>query len=172
LLQCFQQSFFVFFFLCFQILSLSILFFNIELIENLALKIFFFKILWIAAVFSHMIVFMNFSKIISVDFFLILSWLKIIITIKLNHMGKALLFSSQNTIDCYSISLNVFLWFFLNCLCRLYWGKHCSFPDKTLSIATTFSLWVFFLPKLSLLIFFNIKLVENCPNKTLILFGL
>jgi len=84
-------------------------FFNIELIENLALY-FFKKTLWIATMFSHMIFFMIFFKIIFVDFFLILSWLKIIITIKLNHMGKALLFSSQNTVDCYSISLNGFFY--------------------------------------------------------------
>jgi hypothetical protein len=30
--------------------------------------------------------------------------------------------------------------FFKNCLCRFYWGKHCSFPHKILSIATTFFL--------------------------------
>jgi hypothetical protein len=59
--------------------------------------------------FSHDL-FMIFFKIIFVDFFLILSWLKIIITIILNHMGKALLFSSQNIVDCYSISLNGFFY--------------------------------------------------------------
>jgi len=64
-------------------------------------------------------------------------------------MGKALLFSSQNTVDCYNISLNDFFYdFFLNCICRLYWGKHCNFPHKTLSIATTFFLVGFFPSKI------------------------
>jgi hypothetical protein len=48
-------------------------------------------------------------------------------------------------------------WFFI----LFYWRKHCSFPHKTLLIATTFFLMGFFPFKLSLLIFFNIKLIDN-----------
>jgi hypothetical protein len=104
-----------------------------------------------------------FSKIIFVDFFLILSWLRIIITIKLNHMGKALLFSSQNTMDCYSISLNGFFFMifskiifvdFIEENTVVFLTKHCQLLQR-------FSSCGFFLPKLSLLFFFNIKLVEN-----------
>jgi hypothetical protein len=49
-------------------------------------------------------------------------------------------------------------WFFI----LFYWGKHCSFPHKTLSIATTFFLMGFFSFQNYLCwFFFNIKLVEN-----------
>jgi len=41
-------------------------------------------------------------------------------------------------------------WFFI----LFYRGKHCSFPHKTLSIATVFFFIGIFIPKLSLLIFF------------------
>ena len=47
-----------------------------------------------------------------------------------------------------------FLWFFLNCFCRFYWGKHTSFPHKTLSIATTFFLMGFFPSKIIFVNFF------------------
>ena len=49
-------------------------------------------------------------------------------------------------------------WFFI----LFYWGKHCSFSHKTLSIATTFFLMGFFPFKIIFVgCFFNIKLVEN-----------
>jgi len=49
-------------------------------------------------------------------------------------------------------------WFFI----LFYWGKYCSFPYKTLSIATTFFLIGFFPSKIIFIgFFFNIKLVEN-----------
>jgi hypothetical protein len=49
-------------------------------------------------------------------------------------------------------------WFFI----LFYLGKHCSFPHKTLSIATTFFLMGFFPSKIIFVsFFFNIKLVEN-----------
>ena len=99
--------------------------------------------------------FMIFSKIIFVDFFLILSWLRIIITIKLNHMRKALSFFSQNTVDCYNISLNGFLFYFIGENTIVFLTKHCQ-------LLQCFFSCVFFLPKLSLLVFFlYIKLVEN-----------
>jgi len=43
----------------------------------------------------------------------------------------------------------------------LYWGKHCSFPHKTLSIAIMFFLTGFFPSKIIFVDFFYIKLVEN-----------
>jgi len=58
-------------------------------------------------------------------------------------------------------------WFFYmilkkNYLCRFYWGKHCSFPHKTLSIATMFFLIGFFSFQNYFCRFFsNIKLAEN-----------
>ena len=76
-------------------------------------------------------------------------------------MGKALLFSSQNTVDCYSISLNGFFMIlskiiFVDCIGKntvFFLTKHCQLLQRFFS-------WVFFLPKLSVA-FFNIKLVEN-----------
>jgi len=57
--------------------------------------------------------------------------------------------------DCYNISLNGFLVYFI--------GKNdIVFPTKHCQLQQRFFSWVFFLPKLSLLVFFfNIKLVEN-----------
>jgi len=44
----------------------------------------------------------------------------------------------------------------------IYWGKNCSFPHKTLSIATMFFLMGFFPSKIIFVgFFFNIKLVDN-----------
>jgi len=54
-----------------------------------------------------------------------------------------------------------FLWFFQNYLCWFYWRKHCSFPHKTLSFATTFFLMGFFPSKIIFVAFFYVKLVES-----------
>ena len=62
-------------------------------------------------------------------------------------MRKALQFFSQNTVDCYNISLNGFFILF-------YWEKRYSFPHKTLSIATTFFLMGFFASKIIFVGFF------------------
>ena len=57
--------------------------------------------------------------------------------------------------DCYSISLNGFLFYFIR-------ENIVVFLTKTLSIATTFFLMGFFLSKIIFAgFFFNIKLVEN-----------
>ena len=56
--------------------------------------------------------------------------------------------------DCYNISLNGFLFYFIGKSVIVFLTKHCQLLQYFFS-------WVFFLPKLSLLIFFNIKLVEN-----------
>jgi hypothetical protein len=77
-------------------------------------------------------------------------------------MKKMLLFSSQNTVDCYNISLNGFFRIlskivFVDCI-----GKNTVvFLTKQCQLLQRFSSWVFFLLKLSLSIFFNIKLVDN-----------
>ena len=55
----------------------------------------------------------DFFKIIFVDFFLILSWLRITITSKTKSCGEALYLSSQNTVYCYSVSNVVFFSFFV-----------------------------------------------------------
>jgi hypothetical protein len=105
-------------------------------------------------VFSFFIIF--FFKIIFVDvIFLILSWLEFNFVIKLNHVGKTLKLSSQNTLDYYNVSPHSFFSydFFLNYLCQFYFfnielvenynykslqirlnhvGKHYSFHRKTL----------------------------------------
>ena len=104
--------------------------------------------------------------------FLILIWLKIIITIKLNHIGKALLFSSENTVDCYSVSINSFFFMilfkiiFVDCIGQ----KTVVFLTKHCQLLQYFFSWVFFFPKLSLSTFFNIKLVENLALYLFLLF--
>ena len=99
--------------------------------------------------------FIIFSKIIFVDFVFNIELVK-------NY--------NYNKAKSYEESIVVFLtkhYGLLQYFCKLffilfYLGKHYSFPHKTLSIATTFFLMGFFLPKLSLLVFLkNIKFVEN-----------
>jgi len=76
-------------------------------------------------------------------------------------MGKAL-FSSQNTVDCYNISLNGFFMIFSKIIFVNFIGESTIvFITKHCQLLQRFSSWVFFLPKLSLSIFFIIKLVEN-----------
>jgi hypothetical protein len=126
--------------------------------------IFFFKTLWIDTVFLHMIFFCyGFFKIIFVDFiFLILSWSRIIITIKLNHVGKHYSFHHKTlwitTVSPYTVFFSydffkiVFIDFIFLILSWLrititskvkHVEKHCSFPHKTLWIATVFPTWFF-----------------------------
>jgi hypothetical protein len=77
-------------------------------------------------------------------------------------MGKALLFSSQNIVDCYSISLNGFFMIiskiiFVDCIREntvVFLTKHCQLLQRFFS-------WVFFFQNYLCQIFFNIKLVEN-----------
>jgi hypothetical protein len=63
-------------------------------------------------------------------------------------------------------------WLEFNFVLKIMWGKYCSFPHKTLWIATMslyigfFFLWFFLKLSLSIL-FFNIKLVENYNYKSL-----
>jgi hypothetical protein len=57
-------------------------------------------------------------------------------------------------VDCYNISLNSFLVYFIGKNAIIFLTKHYQLLQHLFS-------WVFFLPKLSLLVFFNIKLVEN-----------
>jgi len=120
----------------------------------------------VSFVFSFFVIF--FFKIIFINFiFLILNWLEFSFVIKLNHVGKIMLLSSQNTVDCHSVfPLGFFsLWFFQNYLCQFYFfnielvenynykllqirlnhvGEYCSFHHKTLCIATVFPTWCFF----------------------------
>jgi len=93
--------------------------------------------------------FMIFSKIIFVDFFINIELVK-------NY--------NYNKAKSYEESVVVFLtkhcgllqyfskWFFI----LFYWEKHCSFPYKTLSIATTFFLMGFFPSKIIFVGFFLI----------------
>jgi len=108
---------------------------------------------------------MIFFKIIFVDFiFLILSWLRIIITIRLNHVGNTLNFHYKTLWIAKLFPYMVFFCydFFQNYFCRFYQEKHCSFHHKTLWIVTVFSLMVFFVFLNYLCrFFFNIKLVKN-----------
>jgi hypothetical protein len=77
-------------------------------------------------------------------------------------MGKALLFSSQNTVDCYNISLNGFFMIlskiiFVDCIREntvVFLTKHCQ-------LLQCFFLMSFFPSKIIFIDFFNIKLIEN-----------
>jgi len=127
----------------------SVDFFYIELIKNLALLFFFFKTLWIIAVFFHVIFLWFFQKLSLSIFFLILSWLTIIITIKLNHMRKSVVVFLTKHCGL----LQYFSKWFFN---LFYWKKRYSFPHKTLSIAAMFFLMGFFPYKIILVGFFLI----------------
>jgi hypothetical protein len=79
-------------------------------------------------------------------------------------MGKALKLFSQNTVNCYSISINGFFYdFFSKIVFVNFIGESTVvFLTKHYQLLQRFSSLVFFLPRLSLLVFFfNIKLVEN-----------
>jgi len=95
-------------------------------------------------------------------FFLILSWLKIIITIKLNHIGKELLFSSQNTLDCYNIFLNGFFMIFSKIIFVDFIGENTVvFITKHCQLLQRFSLWIFVI----FLLFINRK-AKSCGENT------
>ena len=101
----------------------SILFFNIELVDNYNCG-FSHKTLWIATVFPHMfffLFFMNFSKILFFDFsFLISSWLRIQLCyfFSLKRCGLLRCFLTRLFFHFFMFS---FLYdFFQNCLCRFY----------------------------------------------------
>jgi hypothetical protein len=70
-------------------------------------------------------------------------------------MRKALWFFSQNTVDCYNISLNDFLFYFI--------GKSAIvFLTKYYQLLQRFSHGFFFFQNyLCWFFFFNIKLMEN-----------
>ena len=148
-------------------------FFNIKLIENLALWFFSLKHCELLQCFPTWFVFMIFSKIISVNFFFNIELIK-------NY--------NYNKTKSYRESIVVFLtkhcrllqyfskWFFMilskfvfvDCI-----GKNTVVSlTKYCQLLQRFSSRVFFLLKISLLIFFNIKLIANFPHKTLILFSL
>jgi len=97
---------------------------------------------------------MIFFKIIFVDFFFNIELIKNYYYNKAKSYKKSVVvFLTKH----YGLLQYFFKWFFI----LFYWEKRYSFPHKTLLIATTFFLMGFFLLKLSLLVFFNIKLVEN-----------
>jgi hypothetical protein len=69
-------------------------------------------------------------------------------------MGKALLFSSQNTVDYYSVSLNGFFMIFSKIVFVDFIGKSIVvFLTKHCQLQQFFSSLIFFLPKLFLTIF-------------------
>ena len=73
---------FLFYFFIFQNYICRFCFFNNELIENLVLEFFFFKTLLITTVFLHLVFFYDFlQNYLFLFYFLILSWLRITVTI-------------------------------------------------------------------------------------------
>jgi hypothetical protein len=96
------------------------------------------------------------SKIIFVDLFLNIELMKNYNYNKAKSYGESVVvFLTQH----YGLLQYFSKWFFI----LFYWGNHhCSFPHKTLSIATTFFLMGFFPSKIIFVgFFFNIKLVED-----------
>jgi len=64
--------------------------------------------------------------------------------------------------NCYNIFLNGFFMIFSKIVFADFIGKSIViFFTKYCQLLQCFSSWVFFIPKLSFLVFFNIKLVEN-----------
>jgi len=99
--------------------------------------------------------FMIFSKIIFVHFFFNIELVKNYYYNKVKSYGENIVVFLTKY---YGLLQYFSKWFFI----LFYWGKHCSFPHKTLSIATTFFLMGFFPSKIIFVgFFFNIKLVEN-----------
>jgi hypothetical protein len=105
-------------------------------------------------VFFH-VFFMIFSKIICLFFFNI-ELVKNYNYNKAKSFGESVVVFLTKHMDCYSISLNSFLFYFIGESSVVFLTKHCQLLQR-------FSSLVFFLPKLSLLVFFYIyiKLVEN-----------
>jgi hypothetical protein len=65
---------------------------------------------------------------------------------KFKSYGESVVFLTKH----YGLLQYFSKWFFI----LFYWGKHCSFPHKTLSIATTFFLMSFFPSKIIFVGFF------------------
>ena len=150
MLQCFSTWFLFFFvFLWFFLkLSLSILFFNIELVNNYSYNMrgkhcsFPRKLLWIATVFfPHGFFMFFFSKFIFINFiFLILSWLRSTITSETKSCGENIV--AFHTKHCGL--LQFFLtWFFSSFFCVFFF---CN------NFLQNYLCWFFF---------FNIQLIEN-----------
>jgi hypothetical protein len=124
LLQCFSTWFFVFLWF-FLKLSLSILFFNIELVNNYSYNMrgkhcsFPRKLLWIATVcFSTWFFYIFFSKIIFINFiFLILSWLKSTITSETKSCGENIV--AFHTKHCGLLQFFL-IWFFSSFFCGFF----------------------------------------------------
>ena len=126
-------------------------FFNIELVKNLALQFFSFKILWIAMVFSYKVFLFYvfyFSKLyLSILFFYIelienlvfvISFLKtLLITIVFLHM---VFFFSKLSLSILIFNIELVKNYSYN-----KWENHCSFPRKLLWIASVFFPREFFL---------------------------
>ena len=156
----FSHIVFLFYFFIFQN-YICRFFFNIELIENLVLYFFFFKTLLIAAK-LYSLPTVNCCSVFPYDFFMIFS--KIICPFFFNI--KLVKNYNYNKAKSYGESVVVFLtkhyrllqsfskWFFI----LFYWEKHCSFPHKTFSIATTFFLIGFFPSKIIFVGFFFLML--------------
>ena len=94
-----------------------------------------------------MIVFVIFFKIIFVDFFFNIELVKNYNNNKAkSYRESVVVFLTKH----YGLLQYFFKWFFI----LFYWEKHCSFPHKTLSIATTFFLMGFFPSKIIFVGFF------------------
>jgi hypothetical protein len=107
--------------------------------------------------------FMIFSKIIFVNFiFFNIKLVKNYNYNKTKSYGKSVVVFFKNTVNCYSISLNGFFMIFSKTVFVDFIGENTIvFLTKHCQLLQYFFSWVFFLLKLSLSIFFNIKLVEN-----------
>jgi len=111
--------------------------------------IFFSKLIFVDFIFLSHDCFYDFFQNYLCRFFLILSWLRIIITIKLNHMGKALLVYSQNTVNCYNISLNGFFMIFSKIVFVDFFEESIVvFITKHYQLLQRFFSWVFFPSKI------------------------
>jgi hypothetical protein len=96
-----------------------------------------------------------FSEIIFVDFFFNIELVKNYNYNKAKSYGEKVVVFLTNTMDCYSISLNGFLFYFIGESTVVFLTKYCQLLQRFFS-------WVFFPSKIIFVgFFFYIKLVEN-----------
>jgi hypothetical protein len=94
---------------------------------------------------------MNYYSVFPYDFFLFFPKLSKLVKNynynKTKSYGESVVVFLQNTMDCYNIFLNGFFFYFI-------WENTVVFLTKHCQLIQRFSSWVFFIPKLSLLVFF------------------
>jgi len=99
--------------------------------------------------------FIIFSKIIFVDFFFNIELVKNYNYNKAKSYEESVIIFLKNTVDCYNISLNGFLFYFVGENIVVFFTKHCQLLHRFFLRVFSFQnylCWFFFL---------NVKVVDN-----------